>query len=699
MEPFRHRPSLKCLAALAVTIPSAVGFQHSQQRHLTTQDYASLGLSPWQRLFDAPKADSIRQCSRYYTNNSHFASQGRRQAEWTQARWEEFGIPQTQLDPHEVEVDFPDGQELTLLDIGNKDKVVLHETSLIEDNIPGPGEDEPPFLPAILGGTPAGNVTAQYVYVNFGLPQDYEDLARVNISVRGKIIITKTVFGSSFLERFNVSVNRVVQMRAAFDMGAVGFIQYTDPQLDGNITEVNGYLPFPDGPARPPSMIERGSAGVGDGHSIPAIPISYADAIPILRALNGHGPVADNLGDRWKGGGLEAYGVQYNVGPSPPNIALNLYTNRKYVKRTVHNTIGKIPGREFPNEVIILGGHRDAWGPGAGDAVSGICALSEIARILGAALRRGWAPRRTIMLASWEGEEIGTVGSRGWLKDNISWLNSSLVGYLNVVVAGAGSKFHALGSPLMTNVLRLASEDVPPLGNNVNYWNGAIGMGSGGDANPFQNNYCFSTLDFGLTNAPGEPVFPYHSLFDSEDWIDRFGDPDREYSIFTTKLWLSLATTLSEPLLLPFLAADYGVSLKEMADELRSKAPSTIDLDFSPLYTALEDFHQGCVAHDAYGQSLVQSSQGLAKKSVLNDIKEVNRKYITLERFFADPDKTLGSRAVNLILPGGSYYIHSLGFPQLRDQIGIGNWSGAEEQMNKIIGQIEKATGFLKPGA
>jgi N-acetylated-alpha-linked acidic dipeptidase len=354
MEPSWHRPSLKNLAVLAVTISGTVAFKQWPQ---LMQGHAALGSSSFHRFFDAPQADSIRQCSRYYTNRSHFVGEGYRQAGWTQARWKEFGIPQTYINSHEVVLDYPEGSELTLLDLGAKSGVVLHEATLIEDLAATPGEGQLPFLPSFLAGTPAGNVTTQYVYANFGLQSDYDDLTRASISVEGKIVIAKTVFGSSLLERFNLSTSRVTQLRTAYQMKAAGLILYTDPQLDGNITEANGYRPFPHGPARPPSMIERGSAWAGrltlsystyhrlvlvalatyifcylfgkimfkslitalppGGQSVPALPISYADAIPILRALNGHGPLADSFGERWANGGLVASGVQYNVGPLP----------------------------------------------------------------------------------------------------------------------------------------------------------------------------------------------------------------------------------------------------------------------------------------------------------------------------------------------------------------------------------------------
>ncbi|KAJ5986866.1 hypothetical protein N7451_011231 [Penicillium sp. IBT 35674x] len=196
-------------------------------------------------------------------------------------------------------------------------------------------------------------------------------------------------------------------------------------------------------------MIERGGIGPWAGlvPTIPCMPISYADAIPIFTALNGHGPSAFKLNRRWKGGGLAIHGVHYNVGPSPPAISLHLRTEAFLHPGRVHNVIGRIIGDS--DETIVLVNHRDAWGPGAGYPNSGSAALDEVVRSFGVALRHGWRPRRTILFASWEGEEIGQPGSLSWIKEHYEWPNATTVAYSNVVVAGAGRKFHVKASPLL----------------------------------------------------------------------------------------------------------------------------------------------------------------------------------------------------------------------------------------------------------
>lgn len=209
-------------------------------------------------LLSIPKAEKIREWSQYYTKESHFVGQGYEQAEWTKARWDEFGIPMTNLTTHKANLTFPSQHRVALLDLKREGSVV-HEAALIEEGIPPVSDGGKPFLPAFLAWSPEGNTTGQYVFANFGLAEDYQDLEAANVSLRGKIAVVKTVFGSQLLKDLGVATHRASQLAAAAKHGISGMIMYTDPQNDGNITEKNGYQPFPDGPARPPSLIERGS--------------------------------------------------------------------------------------------------------------------------------------------------------------------------------------------------------------------------------------------------------------------------------------------------------------------------------------------------------------------------------------------------------------------------------------------------------
>ena len=175
--------------------------------------------------------------------------------------------------------------------------------------------------------------------------------------------------------------------------------------------------------------------------------------------MNDNGPRGSDLGPYWRGG-LSIHGVNYHVGPSPPGVSLNLITQADIIPGRVHNVIGIIPG-QVPDEVIILGNHRDAWGPGAGDGNSGSAALNEVVRSFGVARRQGWQPRRTLIFASWEGEECGQIGSLAWIREHLPWLNATAVAYLNVVVAASGSRLHVHASPLLYRAVLEATHQVP----------------------------------------------------------------------------------------------------------------------------------------------------------------------------------------------------------------------------------------------
>jgi N-acetylated-alpha-linked acidic dipeptidase len=183
------------------------------------------------------------------------------------------------------------------------------------------------------------------------------------------------------------------------------------------------------------------------------LPISYEDALPLLKTLNGHGPKASSFDKSWHGGGLDYKGVEYNIGPSPDHLTLNLVNEQDYVTTPLWNVIGIINGT-IPDEVIVLGNHRDAWiAGGAGDPNSGSAAFNEVIRSFGVALQSGWKPLRTIVFASWDGEEYGLVGSTEWVEEYLPWLAGSAVAYLNVDVGTQGRDFKLSAAPLISRVV------------------------------------------------------------------------------------------------------------------------------------------------------------------------------------------------------------------------------------------------------
>lgn len=209
-------------------------------------------------LLTTPNPAQAREWSVFYTNESHFTGEGRRQAEWTEAKWKEFGILQTTIDPHSSLVTYPDGQRVALLDLNANDEVI-YEAALTEDT--GKQSPDAPFLPAFNAFAADGNVTAQFFYANFGLQEDFEELLQAGIDPKGKIAIIKSPSQSVFLDKFGIHTERAASILEAQKLGVSAVITYWDPQNDGEISEAHGYQSFPDGPARPPTAIERGTVG------------------------------------------------------------------------------------------------------------------------------------------------------------------------------------------------------------------------------------------------------------------------------------------------------------------------------------------------------------------------------------------------------------------------------------------------------
>ncbi|KAE8353468.1 hypothetical protein BDV28DRAFT_157012 [Aspergillus coremiiformis] len=646
-------------------------------------------------LLRVPNPDKIREWSAYYTKESHLPGEGLDQGQWTKALWRDLGIPEINLTSHEANLTYPNNHRVALLDF-NRPDVLVHEAHLIEDTVPPVGEGQKPFIPAFFAWAGVGNVTTQHIFANFGLREDYEDLVKANVTVKGRIAVIKTVFGSSLLRDLHMGVHRQEQMKAAEDYGLAGLIVYTDPQLDGEITEFNGYNAFPDGPARPPSMIERGVMTFsGSTSTVPAMPISFADAIPILQALNGHGPLATEFGERWHGGGLGYKEVQYNVGPSPAHVAVNLCNQPTFTRGHLHHVIGTIPGSTFPDEVIMLGSHRDSWGPGAGDGSSGPAAMNEVVRSFGVALAHGWKPSRTIMFASFEGLEFSLPGTKNWFAEN-PWLNTSAFAYLDVVSAGAGSKFHVQGSPLLGRAMRYGTGLVQHPNSKeknqtmLDVWGGQVSLGTGGDGSVIQSTALVSTVDLGFSAGDGDNPFPYHSLYDTDDWMDRFGDPDRKYHLTTTKIWSLAVFALANDTLIPVTVNEYAVLMRKALDSIEMPG-----LDLTTLDQAISHLHQITLAFDEYASTLSrQISSQPDDPGLLLKAKDVNQKYIAIERHFADPQPPPGASR-HLIIPRAPYYFQSSAFPALHQSIVAGDLSVAETYRDRIVGRIHEVIELL----
>lgn len=332
-------------------------------------------------------------------------------------------------------------------------------------------------------------------------------------------------------------------------------------------------------------------------------------------------------------------------------MLLNLNNEQEYVTTPLWNVIGVVKGH-IPDEVIILGNHRDAWiAGGAADPNSGSAALNEVVRSFGEALKAGWKPLRTIVFASWDGEEYGLLGSTEWVEENIPWLSKANVAYLNVDVAAAGTEFGPRAAPLLnkviyevTGLVQSPNQTVP--GQTVrDVWDGRIAtMGSGSDFTAFQDFAGIASLDFGFGRGPKDPVYHYHSNYDSFAWMEKFGDPDWSYHIACTKLWALAAARLIESPVIAFSAVDYARGLRTYLDRIRSAAdnlPGHSGFDFTSLEVAILEFHETAEDFDSYAAALAEQLgedipwwHWWKKVKLLYQIRLVNDKYKNIERAF-----------------------------------------------------------------
>lgn len=533
-----------------------------------------------------------------YTRKAHLAGQGKDLADWTNEKFEEFGLS-SEVVPYYTYLNYPGKSSLALL---GSDGKLLFKASLKEDVLEeDPTTSNKDSVPVFHGYSANGTVEGQYVYANYGRKEDYDKLVKLGVQIKGKIVIC----------RYN-KIFRGLKVKFAQELGAIGVVIFTDPTDDVGIDFVHGYKPYPAGPARNPTSVQRGSVGFlsyGPGDpttpgyashedakredpydlipSIPSIPISYADAIPILKELNGKGFSPKDLDSSW-GGILE--GVNYNVGPS--ESVLKLVNNQDFAVRPIHNVIATIEGI-IPHQAIVVGNHRDAWiSGGAGDPNSGSAVLLALAKSLGDLKKKGWRPLRTIILASWDGEEYALLGSTEWGEDHAKFLKKNVVAYVNLDMAVSGSYFTAGASHSLNELVRNVTGKVryPNSDDTVfHHWNmhnhnHISTLGTGSDYTVFLDHLGIPSIDFAFKPGHGDPIYHYHSNYDSFHWISQL-DPDFALHTAASKLLSIFTLTLADRVSLKFHFQEYGTVLKEGLNNILK------DHDIDKLSTAYSTLH------------------------------------------------------------------------------------------------------------
>jgi N-acetylated-alpha-linked acidic dipeptidase len=468
-----------------------------------------------------------------------------------------------------------------------------------------PYDDDPRVVMPFNGMSPSGDAEAEVVYANYGTPEDFEKLDKLKVDVRGKIVLVR--YGQNF---------RGVKEFIAQERGAAGVIIYSDPFDDGWRRGDK----YPDGPWRPDTGVQRGSVGYmfefpGDPTTpgvaslpslpenkrlaparsaqmpkIPVTPLSYHDASPILQHLGGPDSPRE-----WQG----SLPYTYHVGPGPVRVKMHL--KQDYQFRTLWDVIGRVRGRDFPNEWVVAGNHRDAWVYGAVDPNSGTAAMLESVHGIGELLKSGWKPKRTMIFGSWDGEEEGLIGSTEWAEQHESELGSAPA-YFNMDVGVSGPKFGASSVPSLKQFLRDVTKAVPsPQGGTVyEAWQkldqpglsltqspaesigdsrripaaGSKGdvlvgdLGSGSDYSAFEQHLGVPSSDISSSG----PYGVYHSAFDNFAWFKKFGDPDFAYEQQMARVFGLEALRMADADVLPYDYEEYGREIAVYVEGAKRRA-------------------------------------------------------------------------------------------------------------------------------
>ncbi|HEY3128095.1 MAG TPA: M28 family metallopeptidase [Acidobacteriota bacterium] len=541
--------------------------------------------------------DNLRQWMKRLSARPHHVGSpyGRENAQFIRSLFQSWGY-KTEIKEYRVLFPTPKQRVLEMLE-PTSFAARLQEPPLNEDSTSGQTGEQ---LPVYNAYSIDGDVTAPLVYVNYGVPRDYDELEQRGIDVKGKIVIAR--YGASW---------RGIKPKVAAEHGAIGCIIYSDPRDDGYF---QGDV-YPKGAYRNDSGAQRGSVADMPVYSgdpltpfvaatenakrlalkdtptltkIPVLPVSYGDALPLLKALEG--PVAPA---EWRG----ALPITYHIGPGPARVRLKVEFN--WDLKPAYDVIASLPGNELPDQWIIRGNHHDAWVNGAEDPVSGLVALLEEARAIGELARSGWKPRRTIIYAAWDAEEPGLLGSTEWVEDHAEVLKEKAAVYINSDSNGRGF-LNVGGSHTLEKFVNEVARDVVDPEKKVSVLERALArratsrdpetraepaesrelrigaLGSGSDYTPFLQHLGIASLNIGYGGEDGGGV--YHSIYDSFDHYTRFVDPTFEYGIALAETGGRLVLRLAGADVLPFefsrFADTVGRYVREvvkLADDMRSE--------------------------------------------------------------------------------------------------------------------------------
>ena len=720
--PLRSRRNLYACFCYFLVFTFSLFAQQKQSEPLATP---ILGFSPphaaaehqLESMFQSiPSLEQAREWHRTFTAEPHPAASDRNNQladfvadEWRKQGWEDVTLRRYDVlhsRPRSISLEMTGPVHFT---------ASLHEDAYDAD----PDTKVPAVSGSYFGYSASGDVTAEVIYAHSGNPEDYDLLRKNDISVKGKIVLVRYSNPYSY---------RGFKALTAEREGAAALLIYSDPAEDGYS---KGKV-FPDGPWGPESHIQRGAitydyivpgdpttpgwASVpGAKHiapeearslpKIPALPLSWRDAKPLLENMNGPEAPKD-----WQG----ALPITYRfTGAVSVHVKVDMDTSMQ--PYTVVEA--RIRGSELPDEWVLLGNHRDAWVFGGVDPSSGTASMMELTRSFGELKQRGIRPRRTIVVCSWDGEEYALTGSTEWGEQFADELKRKLVAYLNVdeSVAGAattagpeGLSFSPSAAASLAPMLVEASKDVrAPSGKSLyEAWRATTmrdskastppldsalvetRIGSGSDHTVFLNHLGRPVINLGFDGDYGV----YHSMYDDHYWMSHIGDPAFEYHVALTRIWGLVALRLVNSDILPFDFGFNGSALKQFLHELEQENKAgQRRLQLKRLHVRIAQFEKaGNLLRDAVARDLLSGSASPEK------IRHLNEQMLQVESNWLDPAGIPGRPWFQHLLYSSRYTYAHLEFPGLTEAVEKHDWKLARQQAALLEKAVEKNTKLLR---
>jgi len=676
-----------------------------------------------------PNPAEERRQHRIFTQEPHVAGSKRNNelAEYIRDEWKKQGLEDVVIRRYDVYGTNPKSASLEMI-APTHYRATLREVPLDAD----PDSKNPAISGAWLGMSISGEVTAPIVYAHSGNPEDYDLLRRQGISVKGKIVLVRYSNPYSY---------RGFKALTAEREGAAAMLVYSDPADDGY---KQGKVD-PDGPWGPEYHIQRGAitydfmvpgdpqtpgwASVPGAKRIPiedavsapkimALPLSWHDAKPLLENMDG--PLAPA---NWQGG----LPIQYHLGGE--RVKAHLKIEMQNGLQPYYVVEGRIRGSELPDEWIVLGNHRDAWVFGAVDPSSGTASMMELTRALGQLKQQGMRPRRTIIVCSWDGEEVGLTGSTEWGEQFADDLRQKAVAYINVDEATSGANFHGQAVASLAPMLEETTRTLPDPSGKTLYeaWkasterekegkkstqfsdsgaaNGSLAdtrIGSGSDHTVFLNFIGVPVLGLGFEGDYGV----YHSAYDDFFWMNHFGDPGYRYHTLMSQLWGVTALRLANADLLPFDFATYANNIRQFVQDLAKANEKTMRGQPSSAVQSSEtrqplDLKQILAAIDVFEAAGKKLNDSLKEKLASGQVDPkltltLNHGMMQVERNWLNPDGIPGRPWFKHILYGARFTYAHLELPGLTEAVEKQDWPTARQQAEILQRALRENTKLLE---